>query len=1089
MKYSKTTLRELTAKYRSVLKKCALFNATVLMAMAVSLPTMADIPFTGELTGDVTGMTDTGGTVGSPNTIYFVTKGTTGIIGDDFTISGNKAASGVFQTSGSRSKLIVGKSTFTDNEAIYDGGAIASFGDLEIKGTTFTENVAQTENASDTMPMGGGAIALGAVSVTSIEDATFTENESKYHGGAIATRVGADYNNSSAKLDIIGDTTFTGNEALTSGGAIYNGAYNDANGNGSVNVTDATFTGNKAVTGGAVYNSGEKDNNGSYGKMTITNGTFTGNTAINGAAIYNQGELTLVGGTVQNNTASEEGAIVVKGITDGAEGDARAKLTIDGVTFKDNVSEGGNAGEGGALTILRGADVEITGATVFEGNTAAVAGGAIATYGTKTSGYNTLTVTGTEDTRILFKENEGFSYGAVGLFSQADFTNVDFEGNASIATEAEQADGGGAVIVGSASKTTFNKVSFDGNTSAAHGGAFATRVSLNASGSRNSQVDATLDIENAEFENNVAVTKGGAIFNTFYNDKAGSGSVRVATVTFTGNEANEGGAIYNDGNADAKGNYASMTVTDGTFTGNKATTLGGAVYNAENATMTLAGTSTFTGNTAGGIANDIHNLGTLVIPGATTIDGGITGTGDLTVSGTGSLDIGTTSVTQGTVTFESGSALVANLLNTTSYGSLTADTITATGADLKLTVGASGEYVVITGAGADTFNEATVEESSLFDLTTVYDETAKTLTLTATAKSGEDMATATGANQQSGSIMSGLASGTNDVGSQILINVQNEGLTGKALDGALETLAPTSAPVTTSVTSDVAGRISSIVGSQMSRMASGRSGGDTEVDVDVWVKGMFSKAKQDASHSSAGFRGYTQGVAMGMDAVIDKTYTIGAGYAFSQTDVKSAGRKTDVEGHNFFVYGEYQPSEWFVRGMATYGMSDYEEKKDVTGVRVDADYDVDVYGGEVMTGYDFASGITPSVGMRYLHIKQDSYEDTAGQRVKTDDADLLTAVAGVKYAYDMTVENTVFTPEVHVAATYDVISDNTEATVTLGGATYTADGKRLPRFGVEAGVGMGMRIDDCVDLTVGYDISVRRDYTVHTGTAKLEFAF
>ncbi|MBQ4084471.1 MAG: hypothetical protein IJC30_02290, partial [Alphaproteobacteria bacterium] len=202
MKYSKTTLRELTAKYRSVLKKCALFNATVLMAMAVSLPTMADTPFTGELTGDVTGMTDIGGTVNSPNTIYFVTKGETGIIGDDFTISGNKAASGVFQTSGSRSKLIVGKSTFTDNEAIYDGGAIASFGDLEIKGTTFTENVAQTENASDTMPMGGGAIALGAVSVTSIEDATFTENESKYHGGAIATRVGAGYNNSSAKLDI-----------------------------------------------------------------------------------------------------------------------------------------------------------------------------------------------------------------------------------------------------------------------------------------------------------------------------------------------------------------------------------------------------------------------------------------------------------------------------------------------------------------------------------------------------------------------------------------------------------------------------------------------------------------------------------------------------------------------------------------------------------------------------------------------------------------------------------------------------------------------------------------------------------------------
>ncbi len=42
MQYSKTTLMELSHKYRSILKKCALLNAAVLLTTAVALPAMAD---------------------------------------------------------------------------------------------------------------------------------------------------------------------------------------------------------------------------------------------------------------------------------------------------------------------------------------------------------------------------------------------------------------------------------------------------------------------------------------------------------------------------------------------------------------------------------------------------------------------------------------------------------------------------------------------------------------------------------------------------------------------------------------------------------------------------------------------------------------------------------------------------------------------------------------------------------------------------------------------------------------------------------------------------------------------------------------
>ena len=49
MKYSNTAVRELSAKYRSILKKCALLNAMVLVSVAVAAPAGAsEVPFLAE---------------------------------------------------------------------------------------------------------------------------------------------------------------------------------------------------------------------------------------------------------------------------------------------------------------------------------------------------------------------------------------------------------------------------------------------------------------------------------------------------------------------------------------------------------------------------------------------------------------------------------------------------------------------------------------------------------------------------------------------------------------------------------------------------------------------------------------------------------------------------------------------------------------------------------------------------------------------------------------------------------------------------------------------------------------------------------
>ena len=112
-----------------------------------------------------------------------------------------------------------------------------------------------------------------------------------------------------------------------------------------------------------------------------------------------------------------------------------------------------------------------------------------------------------------------------------------------------------------------------------------------------------------------------------------------------------------------------------------------------------------------------------------------------------------------------------------------------------------------------------------------------------------------------------------------------------------------------------------------------------------------------------------------------------------------------------------------------------------------------------------------------------------GANINAEDTDLLTAVAGVNYGKDFTGGKVTFTPQIRLAATYDVVSDGAKVNVILGSSSYTVEGDCLPRFGVEAGVGMQLSIADSVDVNVDYDLAVRRDYTSHTGTVSLKYNF
>lgn len=438
------------------------------------------------------------------------------------------------------------------------------------------------------------------------------------------------------------------------------------------------------------------------GKTTITNAKLSGH---EGRALWNNGTLTINGGSFDGNKAGNGGAIYNA---------TNATLKITGTSFTNNTA----AGWGGAI-LNSGATITVTDATFASNIAQGGAGGAI---GNPAEGTSSVTVSGTK----LLNNHSVYDGGAIGNYGGMKIENCLFEGNtAQLDFDGEKgtwtkpvtddtAVGGGAISLGAVSNSAVASISgttFKNNTSGTNGGAIATRQAIHADNSA-----AKLDIA-ATFIGNKA-QQGGAIYNSFYTDNGlGKGAGVTVTGTFSGNEAtSKGGAIYNDGTLDKNSTKPSggvMTITDATFDNNKAD-FGGAIFNAANGKLTFRGTNTFTGNTAAGNANDIYNAGTITVAdGTTTLGSGLTQAGgEIFVNG-GTLDMASGS----SLSFDEHSTLTINGGTfVADFGQLLTDyatTNTANGITDESIIGTSGNLNLRLNGGYYTLEQYNAAKGAL----------------------------------------------------------------------------------------------------------------------------------------------------------------------------------------------------------------------------------------------------------------------------------------------------------------------------------------------------------------------------------------
>lgn len=880
-------------------------------------------------------------------------------------------------------------------------------------------------------------------------------------------------------------STLNAKEADISGGTIKLDTgeifvYGNADDGSKFNISGGTFEMNNSNISTYPTMSAAEGNSQNGAEMTVSGGTFKMNESSLGRE--NSGDLDISGGefTLENNSAIfHDGATGDINISDGTISLKDSSIVRGG----DYQSEGGTPASG---------DINITGGTIIADNSEI-----------SNNGSGSLNIKGGTVNAVkseLHGKGIEVSGGNITL-NGTDFTNDNLAKSFKLTDGTIVMNGNHSVIGtnhGDGNDVTTGKFEMTGG-----------KISVNGSGNYIEGGDISVSGGTIDIAQGSVLQ---AIATLDENDNPGE----VSTLKLSGNDTkiNLGGKLVANINGDDRGKIHFQ---------NSGANIDG---NVEAVSLIFEDSHTLSQAVSGTIGElDIFEIkkGTMVY------DKEINGGASSVVVGEGAtLDIGTNALHSGGekgidgegVHFKDNSTLAFTVTDKDTYGKIHANyvNISENGTNLNMTLNSAAlaegdEPLTIKLFNSEDSDKVEIEgkfanlsKNSRYEF---VDNGDGTYTVTANGTSASDIvAEAGGSANNAGtaeawdSVSASTSSPVAAAVTEKLAQLSNStnAAEQKAYVDALTAVAPEVAPMVQKTQTETANQVFGAVGTRLtggsiSTGGEGMASGDSIFKRGaMWVQGLFNKSKLDDTSKAKGFDADSSGIAFGAEKFVTDDTKVGVGYAYTNTDIDGFMRSTDVDTHTAIVYGEYKPSNWYVNGIATYGWSDYEEKKSVAGVGVKADYDVETFGLQAMTGYDMqvnGLGITPEAGLRYVHIKQDAYKDSADQRVSANDSDILTGVIGAKVSKNFELSNGMnIKPEARIAATYDLMNDDVNSVVTLAnGSAYQVNGEALDRFGMEFGAGVTAEVNDNVELSLGYEGKFREDYQDHTGLINARYKF
>ncbi len=630
-----------------------------------------------------------------------ITNAISATFGGDNASDGNMADYGgaIYNTAG-QTVSVDTASTFKNNGATTDGGAIYNAGTITDLAGTYTSNSAA-----------GNGGAINNVGTITALAGTYTSNNAA-NGGAI-------YNTGTIS-DLSG--TYTSNSATTAGGAIYNtGTVTITSSNGA----DTVFSGNQANSvSNALYNSGTVNMNAGANSSITFDDKITGS---NGAIVLGGAGIVEFNDTVAGNSVALNSGTLKLGATNSVEDATNFTASGGLLDLRNSATETYQLGQSTTIngTVDLAIDVNLAGATPVADIISAA--GAVSGTGSFVFSSANINLMNDADTQIPLwvQVTDEYLRNNAGLGSNANITitgtesylvtyetshesvnagflkfEYDSLANAIASTVTEKAytlgnnaalastpalggtnltvngntngysitgDTGAGISVGSGQTLSLNDIGVDssGNVTGAGLNNFSTALT-NATGGTINLYNTKLSGNTTDIDNDGTVNMSGTVI---LDNAQGTGTVNITKDT-AGNASSVtvNNSLEQDNITVASEN--TLTNNNATITANTNLTNAGTITGTGTSSLVINGDSSNTGTIEQGIITTAASV-TLTNSGTVTVNGTLNNNGSI-VGDSGTLNINATTSNAGTIS--QGTLATAASTTLTNTGDITVKT-------------------------------------------------------------------------------------------------------------------------------------------------------------------------------------------------------------------------------------------------------------------------------------------------------------------------------------------------------------------------------------------------------------------------------
>ena len=280
--------------------------------------------------------------------------------------------------------------------------------------------------------------------------------------------------------------------------------------------------------------------------------------------------------------------------------------------------------------------------------------------------------------------------------------------------------------------------------------------------------------------------------------------------------------------------------------------------------------------------------------------------------------------------------------------------------------------------------------------------------------------------------------------------------------------------------------------------------------VSLWADVGGSWNKQDGDKNAPGYDEDQYAVMVGADYAFDDSFYMGiaVGYLDSDMDFKWFGNKIDYDGIQLALYGGYDDTENYIRGILSYGSYNGDSHRYVSvepSNPIDPsgspDSDVLSFYGEL--GHRFGIGgetqLTPFAGLSLAQGEIDGFTEKdpegtgAALRIHSSDGNSVASLLGLRLGGDWMFGSGVFTPDVSVAWMHEF--DDTYQTVKASfadgpsGADFKVIGAKTARDSAVVNVGGTFGLTEGVDFSLIYDGRFSSDYSANALIGRIGVKF